>query len=223
MTDAHHHPSASAPTPGAGTPSWRLLATLAFAGALAGGLIVSVYGATLPRIEAHRASLVEGAVREVLKLPARWDTLYLDRDALTRQLPTGADPKTAERVFLGFDAEGRTVGAAITAGRPGFADVVTLIFGFDPASGALLGMKVLASKETPGLGDKIEKDTAFGAQFAGAIAPLKGVKARTGGNPSEVVTITGATISSRTVIRIINEATARWRPLLKAYLERGTR
>lgn len=221
MTDAHHHAPPAAPPPGAGTPSWRLLTTLGFAGALAGGLIVSVYGATLPRIEAHRASLVEAAVREVLKLPARWDTLYLDHDALTKQLPAAADPKTAERVFLGFDAGGRTVGAAITATRPGFADNVTIIFGFDPSSGALLGMKVLASKETPGLGDKIEKDTAFVAQFAGAIAPLKGVKARTGGNASEVVTITGATISSRTVIRIINDAAARWRPLLRTYLERG--
>ena len=29
--------------------------------------------------------------------------------------------------------------------------------------------------------------------------------------------ITGATISSRTVIRVINNAVARWRPLLAAY------
>ena len=32
----------------------------------------------------------------------------------------------------------------------------------------VIGMKVLESKETPGLGDKIEKDSAFVAEFRGS-------------------------------------------------------
>jgi electron transport complex protein RnfG len=79
---------------------------------------------------------------------------------------------------------------------------------------------VLDEKETPGLGDKIERDTAFGRQFTGRVVPLQGVKGRPGKPPSEVQTITGATISSRAVIRIINNAVARWRPLLDAW-DRG--
>ncbi len=221
MTAPHTHGAPPTTVPEPDVPSWRLLATLGVAGAVAGGLIVLAYNATLPRIEAHKAAMVEAAVREVLKSPARWDTLYLVDNKLTKQAPTGAAAKKVERVFLGFDQAGRTLGAAVTAGEPGFADVVSLIFGLDAQTGALLGMKVLGDKETPGLGDKIEKPD-FTDQFAGVQTPLKGVKTR-GADKTEVVTITGATISSRTVIRIINNATARWQPLVQAYLKGGAK
>ena len=124
-------------------PSWRLLATLALAGGLAGGLIVFAYASTLPRIEAHKAELVVSAVREVLKAPARWDTLYLVDGTLTKTAPTGNAAKTAERAFLGYDGVGAMVGAAVTAAEPGFQDVISLIYGIDPTTGTLLGMKVL--------------------------------------------------------------------------------
>lgn len=218
---AHSHGAPAAPpqvTPDAGAPSWRLLATLAFAGALSGGLIVTVYQATLPRIEAHRAEVVESAIREVLKSPARWDTLYLVDGALTRS--ANGDASKLERVYFGFDAAGQPVGAAITAGTPGFSDVISLIYGLDPATGAVLGIKVIGHKETPGLGDKIERP-AFTGQFDGVATPISGVKASTGAD-GEVLLITGATISSRTVVKIVNEATARWRPLLLAYGTGGT-
>ena len=220
MTTPHVHGTPAPAVEGPEVKSWKLLATLGVGGAIAGGLIVVAYNATLPRIEAHRAMLVQSAVREVLKEPARWDTLYLVEGKLTKTTPTGPGAKGVERVFLGFDDAGKTVGAAVTAGEPGFADVIDLIFGIEPETGTLLGMKVLGEKETPGLGDKIEKP-AFTGQFAGALTPLKGVKAK-GTDKSEVQTITGATISSRTVIRIINNATARWQPLLQAYLRGGT-
>ena len=83
--------------------------------------------------------------------------------------------------------------------------MIRLIFGYDPGSGEVLGMKVLESKETPGLGDKIEKDSSFVAEFAGVEAPLVGVKpGNAAGGEDEVVMITGATISSRAIIDIIN-------------------
>jgi len=209
------------PAPATATPSWRLLAVLGVGGALAGGLIVTAFLATVERITEHKAALVVGAVREVLKAPARWDTLYLVEGKLTKHSPTGPGAQSVERVFLGYDAADKTLGAAITAGEPGFADVVSLIFGLDPATGALLGVKVLGHKETPGLGDKIERPM-FLQQFVGALTPLKGVKTK-GADKSEVQTITGATITSRTVIRIVNNATARWRPLLQAYRQEGIR
>jgi electron transport complex protein RnfG len=218
-----HAPAPSAMHPDAApidVRSWKLLVTLAIAGGLAGGGIVLVYNATLPRIEAHRAAVVEQAVREVLPGCVRWDTLYVTGGALRKQRPTGADAKTAEHVFLGFDGSGNTVGTAITAGEPGFSEMVSLIFGLDPATGTLTGMKILDEKETPGLGDKIEH-AVFRDQFKGVQTPLVAVKAKTGSN-GEVQAITGATISSRAVLRIINHAVERWRPLLQAYLQGGT-
>jgi electron transport complex protein RnfG len=80
-------------------------------------------------------------------------------------------------------------------------------------------MQVLENKETPGLGDKIEKDASFVAEFDGAKAPLVGVKAGAGvGEPEEVDMITGATISSRAVIEIINHRLERLDPLLRTYV-----
>jgi len=223
MTAGHQHGAAAAPAPGAGTPAWRLIATLAIAGALSGWLIASVYRTTLPAIERHAAERESAAIFEVLKAPARWDTLYLVGDALTRTAPESRPGARIPKIFEGFDAAGNRIGVAITAGEPGFQDVVTLMIGFEPESGALTGFTVLEQKETPGLGDKIERDTAFTGQFAGRTPPLLGVKGRAGATSTEVQTITGATISSRAVLRIINDAVARWSPLISAWDEGGAK
>ncbi len=220
MTDGHQHGGPPRTETPPKVSSWRLLATLGLAGALAGGLIVTVYARTLPTIEAHRAALVESAVREVLKEPARLDTVYLDSGVLRASPPAGSDGRGLERAFLGYDAGGTLVGAAVTAAEPGFSDVISLIFGIDPTSGMLLGMKILGHKETPGLGDKIDRP-AFMDEFTGVTTPVRGVKAAAT-DSDQVQTITGATISSRAVLRIINNATARWQPLLQAYLQGGT-
>ena len=233
MSGHAHHGPPSAPSAGDVTPpatakapevsSLKLLTTLAIGGAAAGLLVVAVYKATLPTIEKYAAAKEATAVREVLKEPARWDTLYLQKGALTKSPTSGDDRKGLPKAYLGFDAAGKRLGAAVTAQEPGFQEEVLLMIGFQPSSGTLIGFKVLAEKETPGLGDKIERDTSFGSQFAGRIAPLKGVKVRSATDLSQVQTITGATISSRAVIRIINHAMERWQPLLAAYEKGGTK
>src|SRR5512138_3613981 len=199
MTAHAHHAPPSAPTTPTAPPedvkapevsSFKLLATLALAGAAAGLLVVAVYKATLPTIEKHEAATVEGAVREVLKAPARWDTLYLKNGALTSK--PGSDAKDLPKAYVGYDASGTELGAAVTAQEPGFQEEVLLMIGFEPANGKLIGFKVLDEKETPGLGDKIERDTSFSNQFSRAAAPLKGVKARSSSSLNEVQTITGA-------------------------------
>ena len=221
MTDhGHVH---GAPSPAAGrssTPAWRLLATLAFGGAFAGALVAYVYQETLPAIQASADARISGAVREVLAAPASLDTLYLIGDTLSVAPPAGVELRAATKVFVGLDDKGTRTGVAVEAAAPGFADDVRLMIGFDPATGALTGFAVLAQKETPGLGSKIEEDTAFRAGFRGKAAPLTGTKTGATG-PSTVQTITGATISSRAVIGIINRAVALWQPRLAAF-DRGT-
>ncbi len=201
--------------------SSSLLTVLGVGGGIAGLLLVVAYGLTLPAIEANRARALDLAVKEVLKAPARYDTLYVVDRALTKTPPSGTDPKTLQRVYLGYDADGRRVGYAVVAGEAGFQDVITLIFGYDAGTKKLLAMKVLESKETPGLGDKIDKDQAFVGQFGGVQPPLTGVKQGKRSRPGDVDMITGATISSRAVIRIINNALGRLRPALEAYREDG--
>lgn len=184
----------------------RLLGTLATAGALAGLAIVLVYQWAQPQIRAHRAEALRAAIVEVLNGPARYETLYIVDGGLTPVPPAGIDSMDADRVFRGYDDAGREVGYAVTGAQPGFQDIIELIFGYDPDTGRVLGMLVLESKETPGLGDKIIKDQHFVGEFRDALAPLTGIKpADATDDPHEVDMITGATISSRAVIKIVND------------------
>jgi len=133
-------------------------------------------------------------------------------------LPEGANTNDFERVFVGYDELHNPLGFAVMHNRAGFQDQVKVIFGYHPQTGGLMGMKVLESKETPGLGDAIEKNMEFVNQFTKTFLPLTGVKKGAGkGDPHEIDMITGATISSRAVIRIMNEAFERWDPLIQAY------
>jgi electron transport complex protein RnfG len=200
--------------------SWKLLAMMTGAGAIAGLLIVSAYTATLPRIEQHQGEVMQAAITEVLKQPASYDTLYLYKGALVKAVPAGTDTKKLDKVYLGHDAAGKRVGFAVSAAENGFQDLVTLMFGYDASTHTLIAMKVIGNKETPGLGNKIETDSAFVNGFVHAVAPINGVKKDRGkSGPNDVVMITGATISSRAVIRIIDNAIARWQPLMDAYHE----
>ena len=188
------------------TSSVRLVGTLAVAGALAGLAIVMVFQWANPRIEEHRAQVLAQAITEVLGGPDHYETVYVQDGQLTPQ-PT--DTTGLDRVYVGYDESGQPVGVAMQAAEAGFQDVISLIFGYNPGTGDLLGMKVLESKETPGLGDKIEKDSAFVQGFREVGTPLVGVKPdRATGGHDEVVMITGATISSRAIINIINNRLA---------------
>jgi len=91
--------------------------------------------------------------------------------------------------------------------------------GYDPDAGKVLGMKVLESKETPGLGAKITSDSAFIHGFDGVEAPIEGVK-HPARDAHQVDMITGATISSTTVISIINDRLEAVGPVLS---KAGTR
>jgi len=190
----------------------RMIATLGAAGALAGLLIVTVFTITLRPIEAHKAEVLRQAIGKVLNDPARYETLY----ATPRGVFESAPAEGAETIYVGLNADGLTTGVAIKAAAAGFQDVITLLYGFDPTTGQLLGMKVLDSRETPGLGDKIEKDARFVAQFKHAVPPLVATQRPTGAL-GEIDAISGATISSRAVVRIINRSLTELRAPLEAH------
>jgi len=200
----------------------KLIATLSVFGAIAGLLIVLVFQYTQPRILRNQAAATQVAIEHVLEGGARYQTLFVHNGELVDQPPAGVDTVSLEKVYTGFDANGKRLGYALLAAEPGFADLINLIFGYDAASKQVLGMLVLENKETPGLGDRIVKDTAFINGFTRVATPLRGVKAGAGkGEPGEVTMITGATISSRAVIGIINHELERMQPLIEAYDRRG--
>jgi electron transport complex protein RnfG len=200
--------------------SWRLVTTLAVAGSMAGLLIVLVFQWAHPRILDHQERALTAAVDVVLSGPERTERFFVVEGELLTEAPAGSDTLKLERVFLGFDATGAPIGYAVRGGEAGFQDIITVLFGYHPGREEVLGMLVLDNKETPGLGDKIVKDMAFVGAFAGVRTPIVAVKADAGsGAETEVDMITGATISSRAVIDIINHRVAALGPILQRHLQ----
>jgi electron transport complex protein RnfG len=196
------------PLPAGREPSaLRLVLTLGLAGLLSGLIIVAAYRATRSTIAAYQAEQLRAAVFKVLPGVARIQRMaYLDG-----QLTASEDADQAA-VFAGYDAGGRLVGYAIPGEGPGFQDTIRLLYGYLPEARTVVGMEILDSRETPGLGDKIYKDAAFVANFEklkidpAIVAVKKGRKSA----PNEIDAITGATISSKAVVRIINQANGVW-------------
>jgi electron transport complex protein RnfG len=219
MTHSHGSPPVMSDTKP--VSSTTMLATLGGAGAVVGLAIVLIYLWTLPSIERYKAGILRGAIAEVLRDPARTDTLFLVKGALAEKRPAGDPDIPVERVFVGYAADGTPLGYAIATTEVGFSDPIEMLFGYEPKSHALLGLKILVSKETPGIADKIEKPF-FLEQFRKVVAPLAGVKA-SATKPGDVVMISGATISSRAVIRGITKAIDRWQPLLDSYAAQHVR
>lgn len=184
--------------------SLRLVATLTVAGLLSGLLLATAYEVTLPTIEANAAAALRAAVFEVVPGTATMQKLALVGDRFV--LADGSEARDAVAVYAGYDKDGRFTGYAIPGEGPGFQDTIRLLYGYDPVQKVVVGMQVLDSRETPGLGDKIFKDEAFVAEFrALAVAPeIRVVKHGTGSAPNDVDGITGATISSKAVVRILN-------------------
>ena len=101
--------------------------------------------------------------------------------------------------------EDKCVGWAFVCEGSGFADKIKLVLTVDAAFEKLAGFGVLASNETPGFGDKI-KDDYFRNQFAGVPA-VELILSKAGNEKiidSEIVAISGATVSSEAVVEIVN-------------------
>ena len=198
----------------------RLVATLTLAGALSGLAVVGAYRLTLPAITANQAAALERAVFEVLPGATRMEAVVWRGDRLE---PLAGNAGDAPVVYAGYAADGSRVGYAIPTAGAGFADTIKLLYGVDPVSRRVIGMAVLESRETPGLGDKIYKDPEFVAEFAAlAVDPAIELVKGHGEAPHQVDAITGATISSRAVVRIIGAANGEWLPRLPGATAAGT-
>ena len=194
--------------------SAKLVTTLSFAGLLSGLIIVLAYESTLPTITAHKAMVMKEAVFKVLPGVNRMQRLVYRNGMLAASEQVRKDD---EVIFSGYDASGRLVGYAIAGAGPGFQDTIRLLYGYIPETREITGMEILESRETPGLGDKIYKDPAFVANFDSlSIDPeIRAVKKGKRSAANEIDAITGATISSKAVVRIINEANRLWLPRIE--------
>jgi len=107
---------------------------------------------------------------------------------------------------------------------------VRILYGYAPDCQCITGFGLVASKETPGIGDKIVTDQAFLANFEALDVKLnaelsalanevKAVKHGTKSNPWQIDAIAGATVTSRAVGKAINDSAQLLLPKLLPQIE----
>lgn len=163
---------------------FRLVATLGGIAVLSGLLVVMTYQWTKPAIAHNQQVALERAVFSVLPGAVRSEAVEM-----------------AGRVFAGFSEEGTLIGYALESDARGYQDVVRILYGFDPEEQKIIGMTVLQSTETPGLGDRILRDPAFHANFEAldVSREVEVVKSGAKTEPWQIDGISGATVSSQAV------------------------
>lgn len=212
---------ATRPTP----PSvWHMYRAMVGVGVFCGLLIVSVFQVTLPMIERNKAEALREAIFHVLPTASTSTTFRLGDDGGFEALE--GDGAGERRLYAGYDDAGALVGLAIEAQGMGYQDVIAVIYGYSVAENAITGIQVLESKETPGLGDKIETDPDFLRNFerldvslredlSGLANPIVPVKHGEKTEPWEIDGITGATVSSVAIADILNKSAERWVPVIR--------
>lgn len=106
----------------------------------------------------------------------------------------------------------KKVGIAFKVEGGGYQDIIAMIVGVTPDFSKITALKILSQKETPGLGTKIVEDPSnenpfwFTEQFKNVqLEPeIVYVKNEKPSKDNEIQAITGATISSKAVVNILN-------------------
>ena len=173
------------------------------------------------------AALVFGLMVAVVDGMLRGKIEQNAKDKLEREMKVLLGPDSVFEEETGKDEQGDdvvyyvakgpaegVVGYAFEAKGSGFADKITFLVAVDAKMEKLSGIAVLKTNETPGFGDKM-KDDSFKGQFVGCPCPKKSGKLvvkKTGDAAkvdSEIVSITGATVTSEAVAKIVNDGVIR--------------
>ena len=174
----------------------RMILVLVVVGLISGGALVTVYNYASPLIEKNKEKEL--------------------KEALNKVLPEAVDYKEIEtnRLYEGTDKRGKLIGYAFVAEGNGYQGKIKIIAGIDPGLKELKGIEVLESSETPGLGAEIAKEP-FKSQFRGlSVVPDVTFTKGAVSEKNEIQAITGATISTRSVVGILNKEIARIREVL---------
>jgi len=180
--------------------SVQMVLVLSIVGVVSGGALVGIYRYAQPRIEENRKRALRAAIFEVLPDAKSYETVV----------------KEGKTIYKGFDSSGRLIGYAFTGEGPGYQSTIEVMIGVDPELEKTKGIEVLESVETPGLGAKIT-EKSFRDKFRGlVIRPLiELIKGKSPEKPNQIQAVTGATISSRAVVDILNKTIRKVRDILK--------
>ncbi len=224
---AEHPISDQAPA----TPTGAMIRTLGLVSAICGLVIVGAYQGTYDAVAANKRIAMERAVFKVVPAAKSIEEFHAKAEGSIDKAGAEAPPAGAIRFFAGYDEAGNLVGVAAEGGAKGYADIVRVMFGYDPACQCVRNIGVVSMRETPGIGDKIITDKAFLENFkeldAQLTADMKALanEIRTVKNGSktdawQIDAIAGATITSRAVGKAINDTAQALLPRLAPNLDK---
>jgi electron transport complex protein RnfG len=177
----------------------KMLLIMTLFACVSGGVLSLVYLFSAPLIEAN---MLEEERRSIFKVVPGSETY---EEQVSGDL----------KYFECRDVSEVLVGYALPAQGNGYQGVIKLMIGLSPDLSEILGISVLEQVETPGLGGRIGEET-FQEQFRGIkTEPSVGyVKNQAPDRDTDIQAVTGATISSRSVVTIINRNITRFRETL---------
>jgi electron transport complex protein RnfG len=228
--------SAEAPVqaPAQAVPFLPMIRTLGLVSLICGFSVTLAYQWTKPYVEENQRITTERAVRAVLPQAAAQKAFVLGPDGVA---PAGADSPPEDTVYVGYDAAGKIVGVAARGASRGYADLVHVMYAYDPACQCINAVRVTKMNETPGLGDAVVKDAAFQKNFEALDARVNGegtalanrivtVKHGTKREAWQIDAISGSTVTSKAIGRGLDQSAQRLVPRIQRHLvelERGGR
>jgi len=207
--------------------STKLITTLGLVAMISGLLVVLVYEFTKPIIAENQRLATERAIFKVLPKA----TSRLTFKVTATGIALSDDKANGPLIYAGYDDQLNLVGVALNAAAQGYQDTIKLLYGYQPSTGCITGFDVLKSTETPGFGTKITSDEDFLANFNCLEAKvnttqmtlmqvIKTVRHGTKTQAWEIDAISGSTITSNAIGRMLNQSGQRLHPIVMQNLNR---
>ncbi len=203
------------------TPTFPMIKVLGTVSLLCGALIVVTNVSTIAKIHQNQGIVMRESVEHLLPGMQK-EVIYGVEDSGELKILPSVQGENVKRFFAGYDASGKLLGVAIETSDRGYADLVSAMYAYQPEKKIITGFQVVDMRETPGLGSRIATDEKFAENFKelDATHPIKTVKHGTKQNPWEIDAISGATISSRAVGRMLAKSVVEMAPVIEKNLDR---
>lgn len=162
-------------------------------------VLAGTYSELSPRIEANRIAALNASLSALFAgVTDGVAAEDLDFEELDSDGPT---------IYRGSARSDDLLGYAVRLQTQGYGGTITLLLGLSPDLRTIEGIEIVEQVETPGLGGNITNES-FQQQFEGlspeqSISMVKNVEPDKREN--EIQAISGATITSRAVVKGINE------------------
>ena len=169
---------------------------------VSGLLLGAAYEVTNPiitaRKEEEKAASYRGVFAEAANFESREDLLEQSASVVSG---AGINAEITD-VMAALDASGSVLGYAMSISVSGSQGEIVIAYGYG-VDGTSMGIDILTSSETSGLGSKAS-EPEFKDQFAGKAVDIFSVVKSAAASDAEISAISGATITSNAVTSAVN-------------------